>query len=276
MQRLAAFAAVLLAGLFWLAGPASAAATLESLHYRASYQGLFSAGARVRIADVELHLRRPDAGAPYLESELLASSAAYGAVEAIHPIRYRLRSWFWPDRSGVLAAEYHEFGRPDDLEHKLFFLDDPEQAFVAHDLRKEGEGLLQRLRRGRYLARVGMGQRRAFDRLGLVQAVRARALAPGDRFEVPVSNGEKMLRYRVRVEKAETLQLGGRRWPALKLRFDGLEQDERGRWKHAHRPVFLWLSRDDRHLPLLAEARAAVGRFRIELVEAPGTQVALR
>jgi hypothetical protein len=267
-----------LAALLLLSGSlALAEAPLEELRYRVTYQGLFSAGARVPVADVKLCTRLPSPGASYLESELFASSARYGAVEAFYPIRYRFRSWYWRDRSGVLAAEYHEFGRPDDLEHKLIYLDDPEQPFITRNLLHEGELDLPRLRAGTYAAQVAAGERHAFDRLGLLQAVRSHVLRPGEVFEARVSNGSRMLNYRVKVEKATRVHVAGSEWDALKLRFDGIEYDRRGREKAAHRPVYIWVSADARHIPLRAEARAAVGRFRVELQRSPPrSELALR
>lgn len=269
------------AGARWLAGLlclGSALATQlpEELHYRVSYQGVFSAGAKVPIADLVLRTDRPGPNAPYLESELVATSAPYAAVEAFYPIRYRIRSWYWPDRSAVLASEYHEFGRPDDIEHKLIYLDRIDRPFLSRNLLKEDQGVLQALLAGSYRAKAHRGQRHAYDRLGLVQAIRARDLTPGSEFTRIVSNGSKMLRYRVKVEKAQPLALGGQSWPALKLRIDGLEQDKRGREEPAHRPIYLWVSADPRHVPLLAVARGAAGKIRIERVMDSGLQLARR
>lgn len=268
-------------GAGWLAGllcfgSALAAELPEELHYRVSYQGVFSAGAKVPIADLVLRTDRSAPDAPYLESELLVSSAPYAAVETFYPIRYRIRSWYWPDRSAVLASEYHEFGRPDDIEHKLIYLDRTDRPFLSRNLLKEDREALQALLGGSYRAKAQRGQRHAYDRLGLLQAIRAGDLRPGSRFTRIVSNGSKMLRYRVKVEKAQPLALGGQSWPALKLRIDGLEQDERGREKPAHRPVYLWLSADSRRVPLQAVARGAAGKFYIERVTDAGLQLVRR
>ena len=249
-----------------LAAPAS-----EELHYRVSYRGLFSAGAEVSIANVVLRTRRPSAHAAYLESELTASSEAYSHVESIYPIRYRFRSWYWRDRSGVLASEYFEYGRPDDIEHKLIYLDTRDKPFVTRNLRRKGPLDLPSLRNGSYQSAVASGERHAFDRLGLLQHLRGQALRPGQVLESKVSNGSKMLRYRVKVEKATRIRLAGRDHAALKLRFDGLGVDERGREKHAHRPVYIWVSKDERHIPLLAVSKHVLGTFRIELRPARST-----
>lgn len=263
----------------WLLWSAALAAPSEELHYVASYRGVFSAGAEVRIADLVFRTRSPAEDAPYLETELAVSSQAYSAVESFYPIRYRFRSWYWRDRSGVLASEYHEFGDPADTDHKLIYLDRPGRPFISRRLRRDRLLDIPALEAGTYRPAAARGQRRAFDRLGLLQHIRSRErLRPGRVYDAVVSNGSRMLHYRVKVEKRTTLTVAGKTWSALKLRFDGFQSDERGREEHSHRPVYLWVSADRRHIPLRAEARHALGRFRIELSAPPraATRVAVR
>ena len=258
--------------------PTSAASAAEELHYRVSYRGIFSVGAEVSIADVVLRTRTPAAQSPYAESELVASSEAYAHVESIYPIRYRFRSWCWRDRSAVLASEYFEYGDPRDTEHKLIYLDRPGKPFVSRPVSREAPLDIPVLRSGAYEPVAAKGERRAFDRLGLLQRIRGSDLHPGAVVESVVSNGSRMLRYRAKVEKAMPLRVAGREWSALKLRFDGLETDAHGNQKHSHRPVYIWVSADPSHIPLLAESRHALGRFRVELVPSrpSATELALR
>jgi len=262
--------------LLWCLPVLASSVAEEQLQYRVSYRGIFSAGAKVSIADVVLRTREPSGKSPYLESELTVTSAPYAYVESFYPIRYRFSSWYWSDRSGVLASEYFEYGRADDIEHKLTYLDKQDKPFVTRNLRPGGQSDLALLRSGSYQPASAPGERRAFDRLGLLQRVRGLDLRPAQEIEASVSNGSKMLRYRVKVEAAVPLRVAGRDWSALKLRFDGIEQDKHGNEKYAHRPVYIWLSADQRHIPLLAESKHALGRFRVELtsVQIP-TQVAL-
>ena len=100
-------------------------------------------------------------------------------------------------------------------------------------------------------------------------AVRSLDLRPGMQTDELVSNGKKMLRYRVTVEKQEVLQAAGRDWQALKLRFDAFKSNQHGKERPAHRPVHIWLSDDARRLPLLAVGQGAAGHFHIELKAAP-------
>lgn len=241
----------------------------EELHYRASYRGVFSAGAEVPIADVVMRSRLPSPRSAYAQTELLATSEAYPYVEALYPVRYRFRSWYWHDLSAVLASEYYEFGRPKDIDHKLIYLDRRDQPILARNLQHTGTTELALLQRGDYQPRVAAGERHAFDRLGLLQRIRMQKLEPGRRYDFIVTNGSKMLRYQVTVESAEQVSAAGREWPALKLRFDGLEQDRHGNEQHTHRPVFIWVSQEPRHTPLLAVSRSTLGRFRVELMQPP-------
>lgn len=242
----------------------------QELQYRAIYQGVFSAGAEVPIADVELGTRAPGGGG-YAEARLRATSERYPLVEAIYPVRYRFRSWYRPDGSGVLASEYLEYGSAADREHKLIYLDRPEAPFVTRRLNKDIPDLA-RLERGDYRSPSTGVVRRIFDRLGLLQLVRGLQLAPGREVEATVSDGSHLMRYFVKVESEDRIQVAGRDWRAFKVRFDGLREDKLGREKHDHRPVFIWLSVDPGHVPLLAESRHSLGHFRIELVS-PGVDV---
>ena len=249
----------------------------ESLQYQVLYKGLFSAGRELPIADVTLTTRKPAADASYRESQLVATSQGYDYVEAFYPIRYRLRSWYQEDASNGLAFENYRQKRHSKIKHRLIYLDNPHKPFVTHNLVTEGDLDLPALLNGSY-RRVSTGNGAVrFDRLGLLEHVRARELLPGQVLKVPVSNGKEMMEYRVSVEARETVKVLGRSWPALKLRFDGLESDERGREKHAHRPIFIWLSDDDKRLPLRAVNRHALGRFSIELqkVADEGVRLAL-
>lgn len=253
--------------LFLCLAAAFANAGADSLRYQVVYKGLFSAGARMPIADVRLQTRVPGGESGYREAEMQVSSEAYGHVEAFYPIRYRFRSWYLEDHSSVLASEYCERNKRSGKKHRLIQLDDPSKPFVVHNLLVEGPTMLHRLLAGEYPSDArerGIPER--FDRLGLLQSVRARALQPGDVFQAAVTNGKKMFEYRVSVEALEAIETAGRQWGAVKVRFDALEPDKQGKERHAHRPVFIWFSKEPRHVPLRAISRHALGSFVIELV----------
>ena len=252
-----------------LSASGAVSAVSEKLQYQVSYQGLFSAGARMPIADVNLVSREPAQDAEYLESELRVTSEQYASVEAFYPIRYRFRSWYLRDASSGLVSEFFEGNDQAKPKHRLVYLDDPHQDFVTHDLSEDGELDLPALLAGTYDPADTNPELARFDRLGLLQRVRGMDLRPGMHTDVLVSNGKKMMRYRVQVEKEEVLQVAGQEWNALKLRFDGFKRNKRGKERPAHRPVHIWLSEDAQRLPLLAVGKAPVGEFYIELKTLP-------
>jgi hypothetical protein len=240
-----------------------AAAADEDLHLQVTYRGLFSAGSEIPIADLRLRTQRPGGDAKYLETRLDVSSEDYPYVEAFYPIRYRFRSWYPDDRSAVFASEYFEQNNHKAGKHRLIDLDAPGGGVKAHDLKAGADRELPALLSGDYRITGPLAQR--FDRLGLLQHLRTARLAIGDRLELPVTDGKRMLTYRVSVEARERVRAAGREWPAIKLRFDGLRTDRQGNVKHTHRPVFIWLSDDIRRLPLKAVSRHTLGRFSITL-----------
>jgi hypothetical protein len=253
----------ILFALLWM--PLVGSVQAAQLGYEVLYQGLFSAGSKVRIADLTLNDRRPAAGAAYRESELTITSQDYDYVEALYPIRYRFRSWYADDHAAGLVFEHFEQNRRSGTRHRLIYLHDAEQPFVTRDVLQEGELDLPALLDGSYRYTLSDAQEPRFDRLSLLEHVRAQGLAPGQPLLASVSNGTQMFEYRVTLEKREQVQAAGRDWNSLKLRFEGTRIDEKGREKHAHRPVFIWLSDDPRRLPLRAVSRHALGRFVIEL-----------
>lgn len=264
----------------------------ESMRYLVSYRGIFSGMAWIDIADAELHARRlGDAIEGLRELELRVSSEPHGFVESVYPFRYRARSLFRPDDLGTLAFE--RFKQTKKRRHDLFWLDrdqgrvvrfrpdgkNPQQAGLPDDLsalidpdrvmRCEGMG-------------ATLGTTPVFDRLSLLHRIRGLDLDQAEHL-VSVTDGKRRLTYRITREKTESVEAAGRVWPAWKLKVvqvdaadgsdDELPSDHpaeqagqvRGR---AHRPVFLWLSRDADRLPLLFENRHAIGRFTVRLMAA--------
>ena len=103
------------------------------------------------------------------------------------------------------------------------------------------------------------------DRLGMLQRVRAQALADAAQFSFPVTNGREHLTYRVKVEGRETVNIGPLAVPAWKVSFAGFHLNKRGEQEAAHRPAIIWFSEAPEHIPLRADSDHPVGLFRIEL-----------
>lgn len=237
------------------------------LEYGVVYRGVFSMGADMQIADVVLASARPR-DAELGETRLEASSAAYPLVESLYPIRYRFRTWVDPDGDLVAFETYEKTSK---LRHRLYLRDESRLGVKRLDLTQpgQGDGEIAQLDAGRRPPQAARLPASLSDRLGLLQRVRAQALDAGNEYRFEVTNGSKRFDYRVRVEKAETLQVGAVAVPAWKVRFDGSRVKGNGEVKQAHLPLYVWLSRSGGHVPLRVDSRHAIGLFRVELKD-PG------
>ena len=237
------------------------------LEYRVVYSGVFSAGADLPIADLQL-VSRKRAGVPGLvETRIDATSVGYPLVERLFPIRYRFRNWVVPgEPARLLGFETYESMRRQ--RHHLYLGDDSVPGHQRYDLLTgEGRGEIAKLESG--VVPVALADNRhLLDRLGMLQRLRREHLHERAVLHFDVTNGRERLKYRVSVEAAQDLKLDDVAIPAWKLRVDGEELDRRGRWKPAHRPLHLWLSQAPGRIPLRVDARHGVGMFRIQLKNA--------
>jgi len=100
------------------------------------------------------------------------------------------------------------------------------------------------------------------DALTALYYLRSRPLHPGDTIRVPVNDGGRNLILDVRVEGEETIAIGGRSVPALRLTPRIVQRVQR------REPIELvvWLSRDAHRMPLRVDVSAGFGRVRVDLV----------
>ncbi len=241
----------------------SAAGAVEQLDYRVTYRGVFSVGADLPIADLSLATRRKFRS-DFGEAQLNVTSGAYPFVESVYPIRYRFRSWTEPKAKGLLGFESYEHTR--DRRHRLYLRGPSHSGVRRYDLTSgEGRAQLAQLAAGRRPSEVAASSRALFDRLGLLQVVRAAQLHSGAEFKFPVTSGRSRFEYIVRVEGEDSVRIADRLLRAWKVRFEAVEQLVDGRRATAHRPIFAWLAQDAVHTPLRVDVRHPIGRFRIEL-----------
>lgn len=254
--RLFVLAVVLSPVLSWASGHA------ESLAYGVVYRGIFSMGMDMRIADVELR-SRPAVPGGLAEIRLEASSAAYPVVESLYPIRYRFRTW--TDAEGGLVA-FETYEKTTRLRHRLHYPDTSKRGSRRLDLTRPGIGQaeLASLAKGRRPPGLEVVETLLSDRLGLLQRVREKPMYTGAEYRFDVTSGRGRFDYRVRVDKADRLHMGDAELVAWKVRFDG-DRIKDGEREPAHRPLYVWLSRDGGHIPLRVDSRHAAGLFKIEL-----------
>ncbi len=260
-----------LAGL--IAGAASAsAATPEALGYQVVYRGMFSLGREMPIADIRLAKESFTGKGTASQTTMTASSVAYDQVESLYPIRYRFRSWADGESGQLIGLEAYEKTHRE--KHRMYLRDDSAAGMrrVDPSAAADSEQLAGLLAAE---SPAIADARPLFDRLGLLNQIRQQKLSVGAAFDFPVTNGRDRMHYRVHVQKAAKLSLGNLELPSWKLRLDAMENDEHGEEVAAHRPVYIWLSRDARRLPLRVEVRHAVGLFRVQLSSPPRQTVML-
>lgn len=240
------------------------AGTSEALEYQVIYRGVFSAGADMPIVDLLLDAPMQGHSTGIRQIGLTASSLNYPLVESIFPIRYRFRSWIDPSQQGQLLG-FETYERTRKLRHRLYLRDESAAGMRRYDLTEgEGQHEMAQLEAGASpMTQVRGGQ--LLDRLGLLQRLRKQDLLEQAKYDFAVTNGRERLDYRVKVEAAQTVTVGGFVVPAWKLRFDGLERGRDGRRVAAHRPVYVWLSRTSARIPLRVDSRQPIGLFRVEL-----------
>ena len=102
----------------------------------------------------------------------------------------------------------------------------------------------------------------SLDPLTALWYIRALPLVPGLEVVLPVNDGRRGLVVTVRVGNRERVEVGGRSEEAFRVEPRIVARVER------RQPIdaTIWLSADERRLPLVAEIAAGFGRIRLKLV----------
>jgi len=266
----------------------------EHLNYTISYRGVFSAMNWVDIADAELQTERSAFnGQPVYRSHLQVSTEAYGKMEQFYPLRYRFESYFSTDLQRTLLFdeqkkthkerreivwvdwEQREANRYKQKASKATKEGNREEweqfDFGAYGQLKEkkANGLppilteLDTTDQGQFRQARGANLRRLsniLDQLSLLQAVRIQELTAGQEIQLPVMDGDDVLSYRIQVVKRETIEQQGQSWDTFQLRFEAFKQGaEEGEVEHP--PIYVWLTTDDRRIPVRFASNYALGKF---------------
>ncbi len=254
-------------------GAIPGAALAETLFYEATYQGFFTAGQPLRIAAISLEtgpLEQAESGG-LVQSVMRVTSEPYAFVEKHYPFRVRYRS-VWSSRlPGVRAMEIYEKTRR--TKHEIIWVDREEGRMQRYRSRGKHAGQhafpvsLQRWfaadeefqfhKYGRHPV-----PKRMYDWLSMLRAVRGERLEAGAVRQYAATDGKHLYHYRVEVESRKLLEVDGQKRRAWKLRFEATEEGKPG---PAHRPVYVWLSDDEKREPIKFESRHPLGRFTIQV-----------
>lgn len=260
--------AVLLCLLASLALSKPGLAASNQLDYRAYYEGMFSLGQEIPIADVSLELKPSALGNQ--ELSLGVSSQAYDFVESRYPFRYLFRSLIDHKGQNTLAMDAHK--QTNKFKREMYWLDHKAGQIVrlgsASAEPKKAIALPVNIQHWMTDEQLLPWHKLAFskttpviDRLTLLQAIRTHDFASGKPLTLKVTTGKEIQDYTVKAEKETTL--AGR--SAWKLRIDGTS-NKSGRPEPVHSPVYVWLEKGT-GIPLRFEHNHPTGDFRIDLKE---------
>jgi hypothetical protein len=251
-----------------LALPVSGA-DYDYLEYDVRYRGTLTANQFVTVAKAVWVAPPPNAG-DKARISLRISTQDHGTLESIVPFRICYKSEFHAGHRRILGIEnFHRGGRK--LFYTLANFDWPKgevkqylarakmpSSFDPFDLGSRKKTALKWEEKRRTVPL----EHSVLDRLSMIQYMRGMKLRDGQVVGVPVSDGKRMLEYWVTVEQ-DNLSLEGKQWPAYRLNFETFDLEPNG--KKIHPPVDVWVSRDQRRLPLRLGGNYSFGEVDIRL-----------
>jgi hypothetical protein len=137
--------------------------------------------------------------------------------------------------------------------------------------RANGKATVEVIRKGRSHESTHDIPPDAHDLASALLRLRMESLAPGTHLEFPVFSGKKTFTLRADVEAREEIDTPAGRFRAVRVRVElGFEDKFK-----TTRPAYLWVSDDERRIPLRGVADFAVGRITASLTGyRPGSQLA--
>ncbi|MCP5446992.1 MAG: DUF3108 domain-containing protein [Chromatiaceae bacterium] len=251
----------------------------ETLVYKVTYQGLLSAFLPVEIAQTTLRLHpgvETVAGEQLRHASLRVTTEPFPRMESFYPFRFDYHSWFDPRLSYTAVVDMRK--RTSDSRHELLWFNRREGEVRRYRKEQQTEGAdslvlpdfvrqvirLQQTAGFRERGVFRLTESNVLDRLTMLYAVRHRPLQTGGSIELAVSNGKDLLGYNIAIEAKEKLIIDGRPIAAFRLRFSPnfVSAGDRGY------AVRVWLSDDERRLPIRFHSRNLGGVIELELTTA--------
>lgn len=248
---------------------------IEKYHYKLSYSGLFSLGARITAASATLSTKQK--GSISL-SRLEFSTKNHSWAETFYPTRYRTSSWYRLKPYQTQLFEFflksnksksgHYFYAVDKAKGLLFSYQPkavvkktkatalPKKlalmAGIRQDFRNDNKNL-------RYKPKSDLT-----DQLGFLQFLRTQKLSIGKKFKTQVTDGGTLFTYLSKIENKEKLRLGKKTWNSFKIKLEIIKHRGKSA-KKKKQPVYLWLQDSKKRIPLMILVKHKVGRFMMVL-----------
>jgi len=210
------------------------------------------------------------------------SSESHKEMEKLYPFRFSLRSYFSRDMQRTFLFDKRKKTRKE--RHEVIRFNWNKRLTERYKRRKLPRAATNNVENGEdsevsnLFAFLGyeradfrrsrkMGQKLSdsmLDRLSLLQAVRSQKLVVGQERRWMISDGKKTLNYLVRVQSREFLKDSEQKEMLYKVRFDAFKA---GKWRGtpAHPAVYIWMTADERQVPVRFSIDYAMGTFVVQL-----------
>jgi hypothetical protein len=224
-------------------GPILAFAPGERLEFVLTWMGI-AAGDSLMEVDRQ---SQPGGGEAWRVSSVTTSRSV---VDLVYRVRNRYETWLDPATGLSVKYVIHqdEGGKKKD-------------QVQVHDQERSEVTLLVK-EKGASTSKVFPVPRGSVDTLAALYLIRDQKLAPGDRVAFPVFEGRKIWELIVEVVGREEVETGAGRFSTLKLhplvKYEGIFRRKGD--------LFVWVTDDDRRMPVLMKSSVTVGSINAELV----------
>jgi hypothetical protein len=213
----------------------------EKLHYSVYWSGIKAAEATLEIKPMDFA-----DGAPAWHFMMTAKTT--GIAAAIYPLQDRMNSRAAADMTRAL--NYIEHSRKRFSESTLSITFDWD-AHTAHTVKKNKQRTVE-LKPG------------AFDPLSIFYFFRMQKLGEGVVLSRPVADRKRCISGVAHVRERQTIHSGGREWDTWLVEPD-LRQIEGVYEKHPDARMQIWVSADERRIPVKVTSKVTLGSFTAEL-----------
>jgi hypothetical protein len=271
----------------------------EELHYHLSYSGLVTGYIWKDLADMTLNLS-PEVtelqGQPAARIQMEVTTANYGIAEAIHALRYRWESILSTDLQRTLLVRVVDQGDSD--RHDIYWYDWQNKSLSLFRKRKQRDvsiplideepkleweknnlpevpefidshptvapGLSYLIQTKHIKGRLNDD---AIDPLTMLQRLRHHNYREHASLQLQIINEADLAPYQARFVGSGTLKHGSCSTQTLKLKV------RRSNRSGEDGVMTIWLSDDERRIPLRIDVEAPLGMLHVELQSAPSASI---
>ena len=215
----------------------------EKLHYAVYWLGIKAAEATLEVLPMTTLDNKPA-----WHFTMTAQTTAVAA--AIYPVHDRIHSWAASDMNHALRYTEHTRKR---FKTKNVSISFDWEANTAHTVKNE--------KKRQVALKPG-----AFDPLSVFYFFRTQTLHENLELTRPVADRKRCVQGFAHVRGRQTIQSGGKEWDTW------LVEPDLSRVKHVFEKnpdarLQIWVSADERRIPVMLKSKVAVGSFTAELVE---------